>query len=516
MKIFSLNQIRQADEFTIDRQNISSELLMERAGKVAFEWIQSQLGDSKVGIHVFCGVGNNGGDGLVIARYLLQSGYSVNIHVVNFSDQRSEDFLTNFDRIKEINIWPKLLNENSDLPEIPANDIVIDAIFGIGFNRPNVDWIAKLINHINQSKSFVLSIDIPSGVYMEKATQEGEAIYADYTLSFQFPKLIFSLPSTGKYTRYWQVLNIGLDAEFIQNQKPLAEYVGKFEALKRYRPRDKYSHKGTFGHALIIGGSYGKIGAVLMCSEASLHAGAGLVSVFAPQCGYQIIQSSLPEAMVITDSHQKHIQHIHFDVDPSVIGIGPGMGTHPNTVAAFSTFLKQNDKPLVIDADGLNILAKNHELLQFIKGKAVLTPHPKELERLIGPWEDDFEKLDKMKAFSKEYQVILLVKGAHTITVFQDQMFVNSTGNPGMATAGSGDVLTGLISGLIAQGYSLLAATVLGVYIHGLAGDLAAQRSSIEALTATDIIDFIGDAFMDLISVNEPKSSSSDQNHQEP
>lgn len=512
MKIFSVDQIRQADKYTIERQNISSDELMERAGKVAFEWIQRQLGDSKVRIHVFCGIGNNGGDGLVVARYLINFGYSVTIHVVNFSDHRSEDFLTNFDRIKEINIWPELLTQTSDLPEILPNEIVIDAIFGIGFNRPALAWVAKLIKHINESMTFVLSIDIPSGMYMDKTTIGLEVIKADYTLSFQFPKLVFTLPSTGTYSRYWQVLNIGLDPEYISKEKPLAVFVDKFQALQRYQPRDKFSHKGTFGHALIIGGSYGKIGAILMCSEAALHAGAGLVSVFTPQCGYQIIQSSLPEAMVVTDSHHAHIQHIHYEINPTVIGIGPGMGMHDTTVKAFSNFIKKNDSPLVIDADGLNILAEHQELLVYIKGKAVLTPHPKELERLIGPWKDDFNMLDKMKEFSKQHQLIILVKGAHTITIYEDQMYVNSTGNPGMATAGSGDVLTGLISGLIAQGYSLLDATVLGVYIHGRAGDLAVLRSGVEALTATDIIDFTGDAFLDLIQIKQPEANSTDQN----
>ena len=512
MKIFSLNQIRQADKYTIERQNISSDQLTERAGKVAFDWIQRQLGESKVGIHVFCGVGNNGGDGLVIARYLLHFGYSVSIHVVNFSDHRSEDFLTNFDRVKEDNVWPQLLLEDTELPEISPNEIVIDAIFGIGFNRPPIAWVVKIITHINKSKAFVLSIDIPSGMYLDKATKGDAVIQSDYTLSFQFPKLAFTLPETGWFTKYWQVLNIGLDPKYIETEKPLAVFVDKFEVLQRYRPRDKYSHKGTFGHALIIGGSYGKIGAILMCSEASLHAGAGLVSVFTPQCGYQIIQSSFPEAMVVTDSQNDYIQHIHFDMDPTVIGIGPGMGTHIRTVEAFSNFLKQNKRPMVIDADGLNILAEHQQLLDYIKGRAVLTPHPKELERLIGSWSDDFDKLNKMKEFSKKYQLILLVKGAHTITVFEDQMYVNSTGNPGMATAGSGDVLTGIISGLIAQGYSLLDATILGVYIHGRAGDLAVLRSGVEALTATDIIDFTGDAFLDLIQVKEPEAPSTDQN----
>lgn len=512
MKIFSLNQLRQADKYTMERQNVSSEQLMERAGKVAFEWIQNQLGDSKVRIHVFCGVGNNGGDGLVIARYLLEYGYTVSVYVVNFSDHRSEDFLTNFDRIKNDKVWPHLIAENNDLPEILANEIVIDAIFGVGLNRPPSSWVSKLIQHINKSMAFVLSIDIPSGLFVEKKTVGDAVIQSHYTLSFQFPKLVFTLPDTGNYSRYWQVLNIGLDSQYIEQQKPLALFVDKFEALQRYRPRDKFSHKGTFGHALIIGGSYGKIGAILMCSEASLHAGAGLVSVFTPQCGYQIIQSSFPEAMVITDSHHDHIQHIHFDMDPTVIGVGPGMGMHNRTVEAFSNFVKQNNTPLVIDADALNILAQHQELLGYLKGRAILTPHPKELERLIGTWNDDFEKLKKMKDFSKEHQVVLLVKGAHTITVFEDQMFVNSTGNPGMATGGSGDVLTGLICGLIAQGYSLIDAAVLGVYIHGKAGDLAVLRSGVEALTATDIIDFTGDAFLDLIQINKPEAPTTDQN----
>lgn len=511
MKIFSLNQLRLADKYTIQRQNISSDDLMERAGKEAFGWIHRQLGDSKVRIHIFCGVGNNGGDGLVIARHLLESGYKVSVYVVNFSDNRSEDFLTNFDRIKNIKVWPGLITESNAFPEILSNEIVVDAIFGIGLNRPPLPWVAKLIHHINECEAFVLSIDIPSGLFMDQVTAGDVVIEADYTLSFQFPKLVFMFPETGIYSKYWQVIDIGLDRDFIEKEKPLAVFFDKFEALRRYRPRDKFSHKGTFGHVLIVGGSYGKIGAVLMCGEASLHAGAGLVTVFTPKCGYQIIQTSFPEAMVISDDHYDHIQHIHYDMEAAVIGIGPGMGTHESTVKAFSNFIKQNTRPLVIDADGLNILSQHKELLNFLKGKAILTPHPKELERLIGSWKDDFDKLDKMKDFSKEYQIVLLVKGAHTLIVSNEEVYVNSTGNPGMATGGSGDVLTGIISGLVAQGYSLVDAAALGVYLHGRAGDLAVLRSGVEALTATDIIDFTGDAFLDLIQKKVSESPSRDQ-----
>ncbi|MDG3583670.1 NAD(P)H-hydrate dehydratase [Galbibacter pacificus] len=500
MKIFSVEQIRLADKYTIERQNISSGELMERAGKAVFKWMHRQLNGSDVKIHLFCGIGNNGGDGLVVARYLLEQGYAISVYVVNFSDNRSKDFLLNFDRIKNLKYWPQLLTEDDDLPFIESNDIVVDAIFGIGLNRPPITWVSKLIHHINKNRAFVLSIDIPSGLYMDKGiTTEDAVVKADYTLTFQLPKLPFLLPETGRYTQYWEVLDIGQDTQFLYEEPSNLEYVDKWAVLNKYKPRDRFSHKGTYGHSLIIGGSYGKIGAALMCSEAALHAGSGLVTAFVPKCGYQTIQTAFPEAMVVTDVNDNFITDINFSIDPSVIGIGPGLGKHPKTIKAFTSFLKRNKAPLVIDADGINILSENKELIQFIKGKAVLTPHPKELERLIGVWKDDYDKLEKTKQFSTENDVVILIKGAYTVTVYHEKMSFNSTGNPGMATGGSGDVLTGIICGLLAQGYTLFDATVLGVYIHGKAGDLAVLRAGVEALTATDLIDFTGDAFLDLI-----------------
>ncbi|WP_335966935.1 NAD(P)H-hydrate dehydratase [Galbibacter sp. PAP.153] len=500
MKIFSVEQIRLADKYTIERQNISSGELMERAGKAVFKWMHRQLNGSDVKIHLFCGVGNNGGDGLVVARYLLEQGYAISVYVVNFSDNRSKDFLLNFDRIKNIKYWPQLLTEDDDLPFIESNDIVVDAIFGIGLNRPPITWVSKLIHHINKNRAFVLSIDIPSGLYMDKGiTTEDAVVKADYTLTFQLPKLPFLLPETGRHTQYWEVLDIGQDTQFLYEEPSNLEYVDKWVVLNKYKPRSRFSHKGTYGHSLIIGGSYGKIGASLMCSEAALHAGSGLVTAFVPKCGYQTIQTAFPEAMVVTDVNDNFITDINFSIDPSVIGIGPGLGKHPKTIKAFASFLKRNKAPLVIDADGINILSENKELIQFIKGKAVLTPHPKELERLIGAWKDDYDKLEKTKQFSTENDVVILIKGAYTVTVYHEKMSFNSTGNPGMATGGSGDVLTGIICGLLAQGYTLFDATVLGVYIHGKAGDLAVLRAGVEALTATDLIDFTGDAFLDLI-----------------
>jgi hydroxyethylthiazole kinase-like uncharacterized protein yjeF len=354
-------------------------------------------------------------------------------------------------------------------------------------------------------------VDIPSGLYADRVPEHKEAVVkANYVLSFQTPKLIFFLPETGVFVDQWEVLDIGLDAEFLMNEETDYELIGKNEVLPMYIPRKKFSHKGTYGHALIIGGSYGKVGAMQLASRATLVIGSGLVTAYIPQCGYESLQTALPEAMVITDEEQS-ISKISFDISPSVIGIGVGMGTAQKTVDAFTEFLKINQLPLVIDADALNILASKKSLLKLLPPKTVLTPHPKELERLIGAWKDDFDKLEKAKLFSERYNCILVVKGAHTITVFNKKGYVNTTGNPGMATAGSGDVLTGVIAGLIAQGYDPLHAAIFGVYLHGKSGDLTIETKAYQALIASDIIDNLGLAYLDLFKVPENQAQGTEE-----
>ncbi|MCL4144534.1 UNVERIFIED_CONTAM: hypothetical protein GTU68_010732 [Idotea baltica] len=270
-----------------------------------------------------------------------------------------------------------------------------------------------------------------------------------------------------------------------------------------YIPREKFAHKGSMGHSLIIGGSYGKIGAVNLASRAALSAGAGLVSAYIPKCGYIPMQTAFPEAMVITDANDDVITKIDFDINPNVIGVGVGLGTKTKTVNAFSAFLKKNKAPLVIDADGINILAKKKALLKLLPYQTVLTPHPKELERLIGKWKNDFDKIKKVKALSKKFGFVIIIKGANTITVFEDKLYVNTTGNPGLATAGSGDVLTGVITGLIAQGYNTIAATIFGVYLHGKAADIAVEKYGYQSLIASHVIEYLGDAFIDLFKEPE-------------
>ena len=511
MKLFSKQQIYEGDKLTIENQNISSTDLMERAGTQLFNWIHQRMQGAQVPIHVFCGIGNNGGDGLVLARHLILDGYNVKTYIVNYSDKRSKDFLINYDRIKNATKdWPILLSSEEDFPDIHLDDIIVDAVFGVGLNRAVDVWVTNLFKHLKLSKAFTISIDIPSGLFMDKSLKdENSAVWAHYTLSFASPKLVFFLPETAKYTEQWEVLDIGLDREFLFTTTTEADLIGKPEVLAMYTPRDRFSHKGIFGHSLIIGGTYGKIGAVLLASRGALSAGAGLVSAYIPKCGYQILQSAFPEAMVITDEGENVISNINFDLEPTVIGFGVGIGTNQKTINAFETFLKSNTKPLVIDADGINIISQKPDLLKWLPKDSVITPHPKELERLIGSWKDDFDKLDKTKAFSKNHEVIVLIKGANTITVYYDKLYINTSGNPGLATAGSGDVLTGIVTGLISQGYNPLIATVFGVYLHGKSADIAIEDYGYQSLIASHIIDYLGQAYLSLFEDASVRNSKS-------
>ncbi|WP_298497774.1 NAD(P)H-hydrate dehydratase [uncultured Algibacter sp.] len=516
MKVFSKEQIYEGDKLTAERQKITSTDLMERAGTQIFNWIHTRMQGAQVPVHVFCGIGNNGGDGLVLARHLITHGYNVNTYIINCSDKRSKDFLINYDRIKNVTKkWPVLLSCSDDFPEIHPDDIIVDAVFGIGLNRPIDEWVKNLFMRFRESKAFTLAIDIPSGLYPDKAVEDEDAVvWAGFTLSFASPKLVFFLPETAKYTVQWEVLDIGLDQEFLFTTQTEVELIGKLEVLPNHIPREKFSHKGQFGHSLIIGGSYGKIGAVTLASRAALSAGAGLITAYIPKCGYHALQASFPEAMVITDNDEEKITSIKFDIEPTVVAFGIGAGLDTKTIAAFTAFLKTNKSPLVIDADGINILSKKKSLLKLLPEATILTPHPKELERLIGSWKDDFDKLNKIKAFSKKHKVIILVKGANSITVYEDKLYVNTTGNPGLSTAGSGDVLTGIITGLISQGYNPLVATIIGVYLHGKSADIAVEDFGYQSLISSHVIDYLGEAYLDLFK--QPEQPQSQQQEEEP
>lgn len=499
MKIFSAKQLKEADQLTVEKQEISSADLMERAATLVFEEIHKRLEGADIPVKIFCGIGNNGGDGLVIGRKLIEQGYAVTIYVVNYSDQRSPDFLTNYDRVKNMTTkWPVLLKSEDNFPEINAGDFLIDAIFGVGLNRPVSGWVEKLVHHINNSGAFVLAIDMPSGLMADEATPGNAIINANYTITFQSPKFSFFLPDTARHIGELQIMDIGLDKDWLRETIAPAQLIGKQEARALYKPRNKFSHKGTYGHILMAGGSYGKMGSVCLTATAALRAGAGMVTVYIPACGYEILQACLPEAMVITDPGEKILTRAEYDLKPDVTGFGVGVGTAEKTVEAMRHLLQKVESPMVIDADGLNILSRNQELLKMVPEASILTPHPKELERLIGTWSDDFEKIEKVRTLCREYKLILVLKGTFSMIITSEDLYVNTSGNPGMATAGSGDVLTGILLAMLSQGYSPLAAAVLGVYLHGKAGDIAAEKLSFEGLIAGDIAQHTGAAILDL------------------
>jgi hydroxyethylthiazole kinase-like uncharacterized protein yjeF len=496
MKIFATEKIKELEQLTIERQQISSLELMERAALQAFLWLINHFQDKKTVYHIFCGVANNGGDGLVIARMLKQNYFEVHVYIVPFSDNYSKDFSTNLERLKECNLTYQLLQEDSFFPNIDEKHIIIDAIFGIGLNRELDHWLQVLFQKINYHKAFKVTIDVPSGLFLHQKTTI--AIQSNVVLTFQLPKLAFYFPDNELFIQEIVFLSIDLDTHSIENLPTNYYYIDDKEIKKRYQPISKFSHKGTLGHVLLIGGCYGKMGAMILAAKAALRCGCGLTSVLIPKCGYEILQTASPETMVITDENYYKITNINFTFHPKAIGIGMGIGQDNETKEAFYQFLKNNTTPLVIDADALNILSEHTEWLQFVPKNSILTPHPKELERLIGSWKDDFQKIEKTRQLAQKYQFVILIKGAYTLIVEGKNVYVNSSGNQALATGGSGDVLSGMITSFRAKGYSAVDAALFGVYFHGRTADIAVNDIGFEGFIASDIIKYLGKVFLEL------------------
>jgi len=501
MKILPVEKIREADAYTIKHEPIASIALMERAAGQLFKWIKKRVDKTHI-IRVFAGLGNNGGDGLTVARMLHKKGYPVEVHIINYSKNRSEDFKTNLQRLEKLKIVPvALVNDKTDLPEIGEDDVIIDAIFGSGLTRPVKGFIGEVIEYINAVNAVTIAIDIPSGLFADHHIdpKEGAIVRADYTLSFQMPKLAFLLPENDPFVGQWHVLDIGLHPDYINNVEVKNFLLLKRDVQTTLRPRNKFAHKGTFGHALLIAGSYGKMGAAILASRACLRSGVGLLHTHIPKAGYEIMQTSVPECMLSIDRYDNYFSEVPDLGMYTAVGIGPGLGMEKQSQMALKLLIQNYPRPIVFDADALNILAENKTWLAFLPKGSILTPHPKEFERLAGKWSNDYEKLQKLRDLCFKYNIYIVLKGAHTCTCTPDGFcYFNSTGNPGMATAGSGDVLTGLITGLLAQGYSSAQATTLGVYLHGLAGDLAARKNGQEAMIAGDLTEQMGRAFKKL------------------
>jgi ADP-dependent NAD(P)H-hydrate dehydratase / NAD(P)H-hydrate epimerase len=498
MKILSNQQIREADQYTIKNEPIASIDLMERTATAFVDEILPFI-DKNNKTHIFCGIGNNGGDGLVAARLLFQMDFNIQVYVVQYASQRSMDFNINLQRLESIckeNILLITEGDENKIKDISAENFIIDAMWGSGLSRPVTGFAANVINMINQSGAFVIGLDFPSGLYAGKPAG-GTVVHADLTVTFQLPKLSMFLPENYWYVGDWIVVDIGLNEDFIQKQNTNYHYI-TFEDAEEWLPgRGKFDHKGDFGPAIIIAGSRGKMGAAVLSAKACLKTGAGLVHAHIPRCGYIIMQTAVPEAMVSIDDDEDCFTAVPGFERIDTISAGPGLGTDKKTAKALKNLLTKSASPLVLDADALNLIAENKDWLNLLPAKSILTPHPGEFRRLAGDWKNDFDKLEKARKMAHEYGIIIVLKGSHTIIALPEgNVWFNTTGNPGMATAGCGDVLTGIITGLLAQKLSPEKASLLGVFLHGLAGDEAMLKMGEHALTAADIIDCLGDAFL--------------------
>lgn len=498
MKILPVEKIREADAYTIVNEPVDSVDLMERAATKCYKWLKKRVADDRP-LKIFCGPGNNGGDGLVIAR--LMAGYhkNVKVFIVRYSEKCSDDFMINLDRLQgNENIKSAEIKEGDKFPEINPEDVVIDAIFGSGLSKPVRSFPATLIRHINSSNAMVVAIDIPSGLFCDTHTdyKAGAVIRADYTLTFQMPKLAFLMPENDGFVGDWIVLDIGLSDDFISKAETKNYLVTRDIAAALVRPRARYAHKGHFGHALLIAGGYGRMGAAVLASEACLRSGVGLLHVHVPGKAVDPVQTAVPEAMLTLDPDEECFSALP-DLTPfTAIGIGPAIGFNEKTRKALKFLIQNSAVPIVFDADAITILGENKTWISFVPKNSIFTPHPREFERLAGSSRDDFHRMELQREFCIKHGVYLVLKGAHTCICGPDgQCYFNTTGNPGMATGGSGDVLTGLILGLLAQRYHPREACLLGVYLHGLAGDLAAEKLSPEALIAGDLVKMLGKAF---------------------
>jgi ADP-dependent NAD(P)H-hydrate dehydratase / NAD(P)H-hydrate epimerase len=501
MKLFTTAQIASLDRYTVEKEPIPDIDLMERASVKIAEWIIKKF---NIGhrIAVFAGPGNNGGDALAVSRLLSEKQYSIDLFLPDFGRELNPSPAINLKRVIDQGLAKIYhLSESNPLPDLQGYDLVIDGLYGSGLSRPLTGFSAIIVKHLNNSGVPIIAIDIPSGLMGEdnSLNDRSSIIKADFTLTLQFPKLSFLFSENEDFVGEWEVLPIGIHPKGIESAETEWYYTDFETAAGLRKPRRRFSHKGTYGHALMICGSYGKTGAAVLAAKACLRSGPGLVTAHLPKSGVSIMQTAFPEAMVSVDQSETIITEIPSLDAYKAVGTGPGLGKELETQIALHKLIKDCKIPLVIDADGLNILSERPEWLRLLPAGTILTPHPLEFDRLNGKSISGFERVNKARDFARTYNVYLILKGAYTaIACPGGTCWFNSTGNPGMATGGSGDVLTGIITGLLAQGYSPLDAALLGVYVHGLAADLWVKSFSQEALLAGDIVNYLGLAFAEL------------------
>ena len=500
MKIFTSAQIHEHDKYTIEHEPISSVDLMERAAKAITHAIAERW-SANTPIVVFAGPGNNGGDALAVARMLADKGYQVRVYLFNIHNNLSADCSVNRKRLnesKKIKSFSEI-SLNFDPPQLTEDTLVVDGLFGSGLNKPLSGGFASLVKYINQSPSKVVSIDIPSGLMCEDNTYNirTNIIRADVTLTLQYKKLAMMFADNQPYIGKLQILDIGLSKEYADNTECKYCIVDEADIRTLVRPRPDFVHKGSMGNALIVAGCYGMAGAAVLATKACLRSGAGKVIARTPKNNCMIMQIAIPEAVLSIDPDAEVFSESASADDIDALGIGPGLGQAETTAVALIGQFKRTHCPIVADADALNILANHRAWLQQLPKNIIMTPHPKEMDKLASNAANgDYDRLAKALDFAERHDAFIILKGHYTaICTPQGKVFFNNTGNSGMATAGSGDVLTGILTGLLARGYSEEQACLLGVYLHGLAGDIAADKLGKESLIASDIIDHLPMAF---------------------
>ncbi|HZY81430.1 MAG TPA: NAD(P)H-hydrate dehydratase [Cyclobacteriaceae bacterium] len=498
MVILSASQIRAWDAYTLALESIPSINLMERACVAFVNWFAPRFEEYKLDgsgfdvhkeIGVVCGTGNNGGDGLGIARLLFERKFKVKVWLIAGKTQ-SQDFKLNLVKLpKEVDVV-----EVKEIASFnPSSVWLIDALFGSGLSRPVDGIYSQVIKRMNQCR--VVSVDVPSGLQIDKPST-GDIVRANHTITFGAIKLPFMFPEYGSNVGEWHLVDIGLSPEYLSNPNVEREYSYITSIADLLHGSYKFAHKGMRGHALLVAGSLGKMGAGVLASRAALRSGVGLLTVHVPKIGYQIIQTSVPEAMASVDKDEENFSHVPDATKFDAIGVGPGLGITQSTIAGLRKLMEPG-KPMVLDADALTIIGENRDMIKKIPPGSILTPHPGEFRRLVGDWTDDFHRLKLQQELSFEGKCVVVLKGAHSSITSPDgkHVWFNSTGNAGMAKGGSGDVLTGVLTSLLAQKYSSTEAAIIGVFGHGRAGDLAAAKIGQNGLMASDIVEFLGQSF---------------------
>ena len=501
MKIFTSAQIHELDQYTIEHEPIRSVDLMERAAKAITKAITEKW-STQTPVVVFAGPGNNGGDALAVGRLLAEQDYKVHIFLFNTNGKLSEDCAANKQRILDSRKLKDMITEvieEFDPPQLTAQTLVIDGLFGSGLTKPLAGGFASLVKYINQSPSFIVSIDLPSGLMTEDNTYNVRAniIKADLTLTLQQKKLAFLFPENQQFIGQLKILDIRLSEEGTQRIEAHYTMLEENDIRPRILHRNEYAHKGTMGHALVIAGSYGMAGAAVLATKACLRAGAGKVTVRTPRRNNDILQISVPDAIIDIDRDELYFNETVDTEDMDAVCIGPGLRQQENTAIAVISQIRRTQCPLVLDADALNVLANHRAWLQQLPKNIIMTPHPKEFDLLNGTTcSDSYERLSKARNMAEHLNAYILLKGHYTALCLPNgQVIFNSTGNAGMATAGCGDVLAGIITALLARGYKHADACMVGMYLHGLAGDLAAKELGQESLLASDLIDYLPKAF---------------------